>query len=400
MQHLHKLLATKDSMIAELLGYRLQEIEVFLNKLQAKLPQDPGAKICDEVLQELQSLLQLASFDNATNSSQNIVGILKEDSSFEDTQPITSPPGSLPDLTSTNELKLSHLRDAFNADKDLIKYLGDFHQLRSQNDSELWNEAQRKLLRLPKEMAKSWSARASELAKEVQAEIDNSNTIQLRFKDNQDIYPGLKGTIQAKGLSLSEKVSLDSQILHENKYVDLSEDLKLLASLVSICISSIDIEPDLHHALESVDKFDTKLLDSNPEERFKYIETLKERLQRTLKAEESGDSITILKAWIDIDEAINSLVFVPPADSDSWTRELQKRSRRILLSKCKKPKGEGHDVIIKELSGVYADIHKLSCNNLALKVGGIPGEIQVCLRVYAKINNEVFMGRVIYRKVL
>ncbi|MBO3459357.1 hypothetical protein G7B40_003000 [Aetokthonos hydrillicola Thurmond2011] len=399
MQHLHKLLAKKDSAIAWFLRSRFQEIEAFLKEAPAILSQDPGAEICCEVLQELESLLQLSSFDSATNQSQNIVVSAKEDSFLEDTQSITSPPSSLPDSTFTNELKLSHLRDAFNSDKDLIKYLGDF-QLRSQTDPELWNEIQHKLLRLPKEMAKSWRERASELAKEAEAEIDESNILQLHFTDNQDIYPGLKGTIQAKGLSLSNNVPLDSQILQENEYARLSEDLKLLASLVSICISSINIEPDLHHALETVYKFDTMPLDSNPEQRHKYIETLKERFLRTLKAEECGEPVTVLKAWINVDEAIHSLVFVPPADSDSSSSELQKRTRRILIEKVKKVKDKGHDVRIQELSGVYADIHKLSSDyDLPLKVGGIPGEVQACLRVYARIDKEVFPGRVIYRSL-
>ncbi len=169
----------------------------------------------------------------------------------------------------------------------------------------------------------------------------------VRYRFNENLY---NITIAE---DLRELASLDSQILQGNKYEDLSEDLKLLACLVSICISFIDREPDLHHALETVYKFDTMSLHSNLEQRNNYIEALKERFQRTLKAEESGDSLTVLKAWINIDEAIHSLVFVPPADSDSWWGELQKQSRRILIGKvAKKAKEEGHDVRIQELSGV------------------------------------------------
>lgn len=400
MQHLRELLAMDDSLIAQFLRSSLHGLEASLKKTQEQFPEDPGANICAEVLQELQNLLQLPSFDSATNQSQNTIATPKEDSNLEDTQPITSPPSSLPDCRSTNELKLSCLRDAFHSDKDLIKYFGKF-QLHSHKDSELWKEIQQKLLRLPNEIASSWQEKALKMAQEAQAERDDdtSNIVQLPFKDNENIYPGLKGTIQAKGLSLSENASLDSQILQGNKYEDLSEELKLLVWLVSICISFIDREPDLHHALETVDKFDTRSLHSNPEQRKKYIEALKERFQRTLKAEESGDSLTVLKAWINIDEAIHSLVFVPPADSDSWWGKLQKLSRRILIGEiAKKAKDEGHDVRIQELLGVYADIHNLSSGyDLPLKVGGIPGEVQACLRVYARINQEKFPGRVIYR---
>ncbi|OYE03077.1 hypothetical protein [Nostoc sp. 'Peltigera membranacea cyanobiont' 232] len=388
MKHLRELLAADNSVIAQFLRSSLHGLEASLKKTQEQFPQDPGADICDEVLEEIQSLLQPSSVDNATNQSQNTVATTKEYSDLEDTQQIKS-----------DELKLTSLRDAFNPgkDKDLIKYLGDF-QLQSQADSELWEEIQHKILRLPKEIANTWKKRVLELAQQAEAEEDISNNLQLRFKGNEEIYPGLKGSIQAQGLSLSENASLDLQVLQENRYEHLSEDVKLLACLVSICISFVDRERDLHHALETVFKFNIMPLVSNPEQRKKYIEALKERFQRTLRAEESGDSLTVLKAWINIDEAINSLVFVPPADSDSWWGEFKKQSRRILVRKVKKAKEEDHDVRIQELSGMYADIHNLSSGyDLPLKVGGIPGEVQACLRVYARINGEKFPGRVIYR---
>ncbi|MCC5631925.1 hypothetical protein LC613_29995 [Nostoc sphaeroides CHAB 2801] len=388
MQHLSELLVIDNSQIAKFLRSSLHGLEASLKKTQEQFPQDPGTDICNKVLQELQNLLQPSSSDNATNQSQDTLAIPKEHSSLEDTQHIKS-----------EQLKLSSLQDAFDPekDKDLIKYLGNF-QLQNLQDSELWEKIQHKILRLPKEIANTWRQRALKLAQEAQAEEDISENLQLPFRKNEEIYSGLKGSIQAQGLSLSEKASLDLQVLQGNRYEDLSEDLKLLACLVSICIYFVHRERDLHHALETVYKFDTMSFDSNPEQRTKYIEALKERFQRTLKAEESGDSLMVLKAWINMDEAINSLVFVPPADSDSWWGEFKKQSRRILIGKSKKAKEEDHDVRIQELSGVYADIHNLSSgSNLALKVGGIPGEVQACLRVYARINQEKFLGRVIYR---
>ncbi|QFS52320.1 hypothetical protein [Nostoc sphaeroides] len=390
MQHLRDLLKKKDdSLIAWLLWNRLHEIEAFLKEAQAKFPEDPEAKTCDAVLQDIQSLLELPSPDSPTNQSQNTVTTPTEDSGLKDSQSIKS-----------EEVKLSPLRKAFNSDKNLIKYLGDF-QLRSETDSDLWKEIQHKLLRLPKEMARSWRELALELAKDAQAEIDTSNIFPLRFTDNEEIYPGLKGSVEVKGLYLSKSQdAFLEDVLQENKYEGLSKDLKLLACLVSICIYSIKKEPDLYHALETVNKFDAISLHSNTDERKKYIDALKERFQRTIKAEESGESLTILKAWINIDEAINSLVFMPPADSDSWCGELQKKSRRILIEKAKQAKENGYDVRIQQLSGVYADLHNLSSGyDLRSNFGGIPGEVQTCLRVYARINQEELKGRVIYRSL-
>ncbi len=326
MQHLRDLLKKKDdSLIALSLWHKFHEIKAFLKEASVKFPQDlkddkvdrDGKVDINAVLKEIESLLQLASPDSATNQSQKTDQTSKEDSYLQEDRQITSA-----------RLKLSPLRDAFHPDKDkdVIEYLDDV-QLSSQTGSDLWNE-----------------------------------------------------------------------VLQGNKYEDLFEDLKLLACLVFIWIYSIDREPDLHHALETVNKFNIINLHSKPEQRKKYIEALKERFQRTIKAEDSKDLLEILKAWIDIDEAIHSLVFVPPADSDSWFCKLKKQSRRILIEKAKKAQDNNYDVRIQELSGVYANIHNLSSNyDLPLKDGGIPGEVQTCLRVYARINQQEFPGRVIYR---
>jgi hypothetical protein len=392
MQQLRKLLSMNDSNIAKFLQSSLRGLEVSLKDSQEKFPDDPGANICDAVLQEIQGLLQPSS--NSINQNQTPVATRKEDSDLENTQ-----------NSKSSELQLRSLRDAFYAEKNhLNQYLGDF-QLHSQTDADLWKEIQLKLLRLPREISNTWKERALRAAQEAQAEEEISNNIQLRFNKNEEIYPGIKGSIQANGLSLSlsENAILNSQVLQEIEYKDLPDDLKLLACLVSFCIKLIDIEPDLYHALETVNKFDIIHLNSNIEQRNKYIESLKERFQRTVKAvHRKEDLLTVLKAWINIDEAINSLVFVPPASSDSWWGELKKHSRRILIGKiAKKAKEEGHDVQIKELSGAYANIHKFSVKDydVPLKVGGIPGEVQACLRVYARINQDNFPGRVIYRSL-
>ncbi|MEM7552677.1 MAG: hypothetical protein AAF378_00990 [Cyanobacteria bacterium P01_A01_bin.84] len=400
--HLYELLAIDNSKIAKFVGLALESL---LEKAQKEFPQDPGTEICDAVLQEVRNLRQPYPAASATNQSQNEVIMPQEDLSLEDTQESTSAPSIPSNLTPTDEsntdkFKLWHLKENFESDPELRRYLGDF-QLTSQTDSDLWNEIQCKLLRIPKNMASSWRKRALELAQEAGSKEDASNRDQLPFKDNEDIYSGLKGSVRAKGLCLSKEAPLKPEVLLESKSEDFSEDLYLLASLVSICITFINLEPDLHHALETVYKFDTISLHSKPEQRKKYITALTQRFGHTLKAEKNADEepLSFLKAWIAVDEAIHSLVFIPPVDSDSWWGELNKRSRRILRKIAQKAQDQGHDVRIRELSGLYADIRSSSSKDydLPLKVGGIPGEVQACLRVYARINNEGFPGRVIYR---
>ncbi|MBW4564401.1 MAG: hypothetical protein KME32_25315 [Mojavia pulchra JT2-VF2] len=358
MQHLRQLLETENSQLAQVLRFSLYGIEASLKQAQTEFPLDPGAKLCNEVLQELHSLLQPASH-------------------------------IYPQSDSRNELKLNHLREAFNTDKELSLYLGNT-QLQSQTDSELWNEIQRKLLRVPEDMATYWRQRALDLAQEVGAVEDNSELYPLPFIRDEIIYPGLKGTVQAKGLCLSQQALSNSEISQTG-------DLNLLAGFLLLCIKFIEIDPDLHHALKSVFSFDIISLHSKPEQQIQYIEALTGRFHRTQKAEENADSLLTLRAWIDMDEAIHSLVFVPPSDRYSWWGNLQQESRRKLKKFVDQANKQGHEVRIRQLSGLYADICALSKDDLQLDCGGNPGEVLTCLRVYARINQEDSPGRVIFR---
>jgi hypothetical protein len=361
MQYLHQLLAIENSQLAQVLRFSLYGLEAALNKAQTEYPQDAGTQVCEELLQELQNLLE---------------------------------PELVSQIDIGSELKLIHLREVFNADLELNFYLGD-SPLQSQTDADLWNEIQRKLLRVPEDLAISWRKRALDMVQKVGATEDYVNLYHLPFIRDEIIYPGLNGTVSSKGLCLSKKAFLKSEIAHNYK----SEDLHLLAGFVLLYIKFIEIEPDLHHALKSVFSFDVVSLHSKSEQQHLYIEALSDRLQRIQKLEENTDLILNLRAWIDIDEAIHSLVFVPPAERYSWWGKLQQESRRILKKVADKAIKAGHDVRIRQLSGLYADICSCSKDDLQLDCGGTPGEVLTCLRLYTRINQEENPGRVIFRSL-
>ncbi|MDF5711328.1 MAG: hypothetical protein PUP90_27565 [Nostoc sp. S4] len=366
MQHLRQLLEIQNSQLAQLLRFTLYGLEATLNQARIEFPLDPGVKVCDEVLQEIHSLLQPTPT------------LLQTDIGWQDTI-----------MPSQNQLKLSHLKKAFDSDSELNYYLGN-SQLQSQTDSDLWNEIQRKLLRIPEELAVSWRQRSLDMAQEVGAIADNSNLCQLPFIRDEIIYPGLSGTIQTQGLSLYQQ-SLSNPLVTQGNGSDLP------AAFLFLYMNFIEIDPDLYHALKSVFSFDVISLHSKPEQRDQYINALSDRFQRTQKAEKNTDPLSILRAWIDMDEAIHSLVFVPPAERYSWWGKLQHESRRILKKVADEAINAGNEVRIRQLSGLYADICAVSKDDLQLDCGGIPGEVLTCLRVYARINQEESPGRVIFR---
>ncbi|NET29573.1 MAG: hypothetical protein F6K01_30885, partial [Okeania sp. SIO1I7] len=112
---------------------------------------------------------------------------------------------------------------------------------------------------------------------------------------------------------------------------------------------------------------------------------------------ESGDILEMLRARLDLDEAIHSLVYVPPVERYSWWGQLQKKCRDTLAVISTRAKKAGHQVKIRPLWGSYADILSRSKDDLELDSGGTPGEVLACLRVYAKIQEEVLPGRVLFR---
>jgi hypothetical protein len=358
MQHLHKLLTTENSQLAQILKLSLHGLEATLNQARTEQPQDPGAETCDQLLQEIHNLLH------------------------PQPQIITLP----------SELKLTHLRDTLNT--ELHTYLENT-PLQSQTDPELWQEIHRKLLRIPEELAITWRQQTLNLAQQIGAKADHLNLIKLPFSRNEIIYPGLNGTIKAPGLCLSEKALFNCGIDPNAA----SQDIYSLAGIVQLLLKFIDIDPELHHALKSVFSFDIVHLQTKPEQRTQYIDTLSDRLHRIQKAEANLDPLSTLKAAIEIDEAIHSLIFIPPAERYSWWGKLQQESRRVLKSIAQKAINAGHQVKIRQLSGLYADVCALSKDDLQLDCGGIPGEVLTCLRVYARINQQESPGRVIFRSL-
>ncbi|MBD2136816.1 hypothetical protein H6F32_04235 [Anabaena sp. FACHB-1237] len=377
MQHLHQLLKVEKSQLAEILRFNLHGLLTTLNKANEAYPLDPGTEICQELIAEIQQILEI--------KIEPISEILESFPTQEE-------------LKSTN--LLINLKKEFNDDPKLKVYLGT-SQIESDNDPDIWNEIHRKLLRFPEDIATYWQEKAVKYAAEVGANADDHNLKELPFVRDEIIYPGLNGTIKVKGLCLSHKALLNSGITKNysqsssEKY--LADELELIAGFLLLYIKFMEIEPDLNHALKSVFTFDIISLNSNLEQKQQYIDTFSDRFYRTQKSAESGDILLNLNAWIDIDEAINSLVFIPPAERYSWWGKLQKESRRILKRIADQAVKAGHDVKLKQLSGLYADVCEFSKDDLQLDSGGNPGEVLTCLRVYAKINQEEFPGRVIFR---
>ena len=378
MDYLNQLLKTDNSELARHLRHDLHGLCASLYSALQQDSSDPGAESCKKLIEQLNRLLQ-----EATPNRNELP--LKDNSSLLATNKNLSPKNSTSDVSEA--LILEHLHNDFVSNETLRTCIGDL-KLKSTTDSHLWNEIQRMLLRLSDPLAEEFGKKAVQLAQEAGVEPDSSKVVELPFHENELRYPGLKGTVDAKGLQLSPKAKLDERVAHGR----LEGDLKVLAQIVSICLHFVENDPSLQHCLKSVYRFGVTPLDSRQQHR--YVKTLVLRFQRVQENED--DPVAYLKARLDLDEAIQSLVYLPLVEEDSWWGKLRQATRKMLEPAVERVRQRGHDVGIQWLLGAYENVNQYTQDDVPLKIGGTPGKVLVCLRVYAWIDEEKILGRVIF----
>lgn len=380
MQHLSKLLKIDNSNLAWVLRLGLHGLRTQLQEALKIATTDPGSTACQELLRELDILLEASQHESLSGET---VLSTEDSSSWEDVlEPVTS--------ELKGELKLKQIGEALLSDRELSNYIGDY-QFLSTNDADLWNEMQRLLLRVPEKVAHAWQEHILTQASKIGATVDKLY-LSLPFTRNECIYPGLTGKIKATGLCLSNQVDFDPRLTMETH----NEEIDLLAGVVSTCLKFIELDSSLHHALKSVDRFGVRSL-NDEREKSKYVTALIDRFRRVQTTADNTDPVVALRARLDLDEAIHSLVYLPCVDRYSWWGKLQQEARRTLDQVVEKTRDAGYHVQIRPLWGTYADVFNWSKDDLQIDIGGVRGEVSACLRVYAKINDEVLSGRVLFR---
>jgi hypothetical protein len=381
MKHLSKLLSTKNSNLALVLRLGLHGLRTQLQEALKIATTDPGSSACQELLKELDLLLKVA----LQQESLSMDVLSTEDSSlWEDVlEPVTN------ELKS--EFQLRQIGEILLSDEELSNYIGN-NQFISTHDSDLWNEMQRLLLRLPEKIAHAWQEYILSQLSKIGVMEDKQAYLSLPFTRNEYLYPGLIGKVKATGLCLSNQVEFDPRLIIETH----NNELDFLAGVVSICLKFIELDSSLHHALKSVDRFGVRSL-HDEREKSKYVTALIDRFRRVQTTADNVDPAVALRARLDLDEAIHSLVYLPCADRYSWWGKLQQEARRTLDPVVEKTRRAGYHVQIRPLWGTYADVFGWSKDDLQIDIGGVRGEVSACLRVYAKINDEVLPGRVLFR---
>jgi hypothetical protein len=272
--------------------------------------------------------------------------------------------------------------------------------LAGQSPDELWSGAQRRLLRVSPELAERWRSVLMQEMQECGVGLDSSRCAAICSPSTEDrvLYPGLVGVLSASGLRSTPAAGLDPRVGRPGT----GTDLELMARLVSIALWFSDHDVELHHCLQAVYRFGIIRLAGDQRDRF--TEELLNRWRRVVLREAQPGTTTgtslqkqTLIEWIELDEALHSLVYLPPALASSWWSRFQGEARLALYRARDRAIEQGCQARLQRLGGPFPAISKLvGSDNLEVE-HGTPGEVAVCLRVFARIDGEELRGRVLYR---
>ena len=104
-----------------------------------------------------------------------------------------------------------------------------------------------------------------------------------------------------------------------------------------------------------------------------------------------------LRARIELDEALHSLIYLPPVAPDSWWASFHAQARLTLFRARDRVIQCGCPARLQRLAGSFPAISSLAGDDNLNVDHGTRGEVVACLRVYARIDGEESRGRVLYR---
>jgi hypothetical protein len=363
------LLGRLDSRAAQALRWGLRGLGASLQAALEDLPDDPGRDEVRALLSALDSLLGTSS-------------------AFSGPALPADGPAELPPVaeSTAGAPRLLPLAHAVAADPSFRELL-DGAPLREGTDDEIWNDVQRLLLRVPPELAEEWRRRCLDHAAQAGGRPDDSRCAVVPLGRDEIIYPGLTGAFQATGLRSAAAAPLDGRVQEPS-----DPDLRFLAGVTSAYLWFIEQDPHLHHCLQSVFRFGVPPLTGDQRQR--YREELLRRWGRVCSGAQARGPRERMKDHLDLDEALHSLVYQPPADAQSWWGRLQGQARDVLFRA--RDRASGCNAHLQLLGGSFADVNRLAPDSLQVDYG-VPGEVVACLRVWARLDGEELKGRVLYR---
>lgn len=355
---LEELLRTEESPLAALAAAGLDGLRGTLRAALDALPSDKGAPACAALLDDLDRLL-------AEKGSRG-AGVVPPAGTRVPPVPVVPP---RPVVSPVRELAQELAVSAEVADFAPGAVPPGPEEANAEERVRRWFHLT--LLRLPDRHAAVWRDRAAAVVPAPAAESWRELagwSDEVLLPPAGDGRPGLR-TVRAKSL---EPADLTALVL---ALADYDEALCLLLDKVYTGGSERLADPAVLRA---------------------YQGELTRRLD--LLGRSTPDSTARLRAAVAVDEAVCSVTHLPPGAPDSWWHRLARESHTASLDLSRRLRAAGRNVETVLPARPYgrARAHTQG-DDVRLLLGGRPGDTLTCLRLWLRVDDQVFPGRVVHR---
>ncbi|MGI5400590.1 hypothetical protein ACQEVG_14250 [Streptomyces sp. CA-135486] len=359
-----ELLGTEGSLIAAVAAAGLDGLRGILRAALAAAPLDEGAVACAALLTELDRLPDLTF--PARTARQVPSGM----ASTLPPMPAQPPPAPVTGIAAlARELATSAQAEDFAAGAALPGDDTDADGPRADKDRvRRWFHLT--LLRLPERYAAPWRRRA--------AEVDRPGEGPWRtlrgWADEELLPPSADGR---PGIRTARESSVE------------------LRDLAELVLALGEYDEALCHLLDRLWTGGSSQLVTD-EVRRAYRGELSRRLE--LMERSAQDSTERLRACVSADEAVCSVTHLPPGAPGSWWQRLAEESHGVALDLCREMRATGRNVEAVLPARPYREARgHTQGDDVRLGAGGRPGDTLTCLRLWLRVDDQVFPGRVVYR---
>ncbi|MFB4314147.1 hypothetical protein [Actinomadura sp. 21ATH] len=279
---------------------------------------------------------------------------------------------------------VAELFERFHADRTVREHLGETR--RPPDPARQWLAFNCALLRLPREIAEGWRARA---AAAVPPAAGGPAAIVLPALDEEAelILPwpeqGIGGVRTALGADPHPEVA---RTLGDRR----DPAVRTLAALASQVLTLAALDPDAFY-FESLTPQPRPLTD--PAVLAEYTRELLTRLD-AVPADPRADPLRSLEALVAADEALCSVAHLPPAaDPASWRNGLAARSHELVFAQAAGLAGRAR---VREPARRFRDVRDLTEDDVPVVSRAHPGRVIWCLRLYSELDGLPRRGRVVY----
>jgi hypothetical protein len=372
------LAAGGDSVLATVLRGGLIGLRAALQDAADRDSRDPGTAASQEVLDWLDDLLSDSQRGRATRSQAEAASA-------------RLPPAwsaFLDSLTKNPQV-------ARQFDPDTIRTWQTRSAESDAGSADLWRAMQLRLLRLPEPLARRLRGELWDIAAqppsadpwlEVGPEEPGGEILLASFDGNG------AGVRTAADPQLDDEV-LDSLGDLRGSAGSLPAEATELAQICSAMLAVSSVDDDLWLCLESLQFTRSVRLDEDGRRRLRR--EVAGRLRQF--ARYPPGSAEAVRALLAVDEAVHAVVHLPVAARGSWWDRLWHRSRVLVEQQAARACEAGQKVEVRPLILGYQDIKGQTANDVAVDIGGQPGDVLACLRMYGRIAGQELPGRVLYR---